>query len=121
MSETPAETRDSSSMKTPNASEPQPPRALGIAHAHQVVLDQELVDVLGPLVGLVDLGRPRRDAFVGDRSDERAEFLELLGQLEALEIGHQMRRITSASPCPRRRRSSRRRGRRRGAASRWRA
>jgi hypothetical protein len=59
---------------------------LGVAHAHELVLDEHLVDVLGPLVGLVDLGRPGGDALLRDLPDERPELPELLGKLEALAV-----------------------------------
>jgi hypothetical protein len=61
---------------------------LGISDAHELAVDEDLVDVLGPLVGLVDLGGAGRDLLLGDRAHEPAELFELLGQNEPLQPAH---------------------------------
>jgi hypothetical protein len=51
---------------------------LGIADGHELVVDEDLVDVPGELVGLVDLGRPDEpDPFLDDLPNDASEFLEL--------------------------------------------
>ena len=56
---------------------------LRVADAHQLVLDEHLIDILGPFVGLVDLGGARRDLLLGDLPDEGTELLQFLRQLVA--------------------------------------
>ena len=53
---------------------------LGERQGQDVLGGQQLAKVLGKLAGLVDLGGPRRDAFVGEGADSVAEERLLLGQ-----------------------------------------
>src|SRR5205085_5607949 len=55
---------------------------LGIADGHELVLDEDLVDVLGPFARLVDVGRTRLDALLGDPPDDGAELLQLRRKFE---------------------------------------
>ena len=61
---------------------------LGIGDPGESVLDQQLVDVPGVLVGLVDLGRPGGDLVLGKLAYRLAERLLFVGEFEAESVAH---------------------------------
>ena len=58
---------------------------LGNAEAGEPGVDEDLVDVFGVFVVIVDLSGARRDAFPGDAADGRLEIRELGREVEIHE------------------------------------
>ena len=61
---------------------------LGIGHAGEAVLNEQLVDIPRVLVGLVDLRCPGSELVLAQLPHGPAEHLLLLGRLEVQSIAH---------------------------------